>query len=102
MLSLVKLRITGRVQGVFYRHSTRIQAQRLALTGWVRNLADGSVEALASGPRPALEELIEWCKEGPPNARVDQVEVKWLGDKNQAGADLGADEVKFSEIFEIR
>jgi acylphosphatase len=69
--------ISGRVQGVWYRASTRSQARELGLTGWVSNLNDGRVEALAEGPRPRLEALLAWCHEGPRWARVDEVEVTW-------------------------
>ena len=73
--------VTGRVQGVFYRASTMEQAQGLSLTGWVQNLADGSVEIMAEGPRYALEQLMEWCKVGPADAEVHHVSVRW--EKNQ-------------------
>lgn len=72
-----QLKITGHVQGVFYRANTAHQAKQLQLQGWVRNLSDGSVEAVAEGPRAAVEELIEWCRHGPPPARVSDVEVDW-------------------------
>jgi acylphosphatase len=69
----VSLRIRGKVQGVFFRESTRIEATRLGVTGWVRNLADGSVEAVAEGEPAALEDFIRWCHRGPPAARVTDV-----------------------------
>lgn len=75
--SRVSVVVTGEVQGVFYRASTLEQAQRLCLTGAVRNLADGSVEIDAEGPRFKLEELVGWCRQGPPAARVDDVLVRW-------------------------
>ena len=78
----VHLNITGRVQGVYYRASTVQQAANLGLTGWVRNCDDGSVEAVAQGPRAKLEELIAWCRVGPPGARVSQVEVRWQTAEN--------------------
>ncbi|MFL5346914.1 MAG: acylphosphatase [Hyalangium sp.] len=68
------LRIRGKVQGVFFRESTRIEATRLGLTGWVRNHEDGSVEALAEGEPAALEEFIRWCHRGTQAARVTDVE----------------------------
>ena len=68
------LRIRGKVQGVYYRESSRREAMRLGLTGWVRNLSDGSVEAVAEGSPEALEEFIAWCRHGPPQARVTDVE----------------------------
>jgi acylphosphatase len=68
------LRIRGKVQGVFFRESTRIEATRLGLTGWVRNRDDGSVEAVAEGEPAALEEFIRWCHRGPQAAHVTEVE----------------------------
>jgi len=69
----VHLRIVGRVQGVGYRYALQHEAVRLGITGWVRNRADGSVEALAQGPQPALDALIAWARRGPPAARVSDV-----------------------------
>ncbi len=73
-----RLRVVGMVQGVFYRQSTADEAGRLRLAGTVRNLADGSVEVVAEGPRDAVEALQAWCRRGPPAARVEEVEVEWL------------------------
>ena len=70
-------RITGRVQGVFYRATTRREASARGLTGWVRNCADGSVQLVAEGPRDACEELLSYCRKGPPSARVDAVDASW-------------------------
>jgi acylphosphatase len=70
----VSLRIRGKVQGVFFRESTRIEATRLGLTGWVRNRDDSSVEAVAEGEQATLEEFIRWCHQGPQAARVTDVE----------------------------
>lgn len=67
--------VSGRVQGVFYRASTQDTARRLALTGWVRNLADGRVELVACGPVAKLAELERWLWQGPSNADVISVEV---------------------------
>ena len=75
--SRVRLKIAGRVQGVYYRASTVQQAQSLDLTGWVMNCSDGSVEAVAEGAKPNLEALIAWCRQGPDGARVTQVDVRW-------------------------
>lgn len=66
--------VTGRVQGVYFRQSTRDQAASLGLTGWVRNLPDGSVEGMACGTPAALEQLNSWLRRGPPAAKVDAVE----------------------------
>lgn len=72
-----ELKIHGRVQGVFFRQSTEAAATRLGLTGWVRNLPDGSVGALAEGPSDAVHELIAWCRQGPPAAEVSSVDIDW-------------------------
>lgn len=69
------LRIHGRVQGVSYRASAQAEAERLGLTGWVRNRHDGSVEALVAGSTDAVEAFIGWARRGPPAARVDSVDV---------------------------
>lgn len=71
-----RIRIHGRVQGVFYRGWTVETAKKLGLDGWVRNRMDGTVEALVAGPGPAVEALIVACHRGPPAARVDLVEVE--------------------------
>ncbi len=68
--------ISGRVQGVFYRASTRDKAVSLGLTGWVRNLPDGRVELVAEGPKDSIDELISWCWDGPTYARVEEVQVQ--------------------------
>jgi acylphosphatase len=69
--------ISGRVQGVFFRSNTRKEALGLGLTGWVRNLRDGRVEALFEGEESEIQKIIEWCHTGPPYASVDRVEVYW-------------------------
>ena len=78
------LRIRGRVQGVGYRNAMQAEASRLGLSGWVRNRSDGSVEALAAGPAPALDLLVAWARRGPPAARVG--EVSWEAAPAPAGA----------------
>ena len=70
-----RLRIHGRVQGVWFRESMRLEAERLNVAGWVRNTPDGKVEAVIQGPAEAVTALIEWAHRGPPLARVDQVEI---------------------------
>jgi acylphosphatase len=72
----VHLIVKGRVQGVYFRASTVQQARHLGLTGWVMNRRDGSVEVLAEGPSDRLEELVAWCGQGPPGARVERVELQ--------------------------
>ncbi|MDX1628952.1 MAG: acylphosphatase [Fulvivirga sp.] len=84
-----KVTISGKVQGVFYRDSTRRKARELGITGWVRNEPDGTVYMEAEGEKEQLDELIDWCKEGPPRARVENVHYT-------------ADEVQGFEKFEVR
>ncbi len=72
-----RLVVSGRVQGVAYRQSTVDEARRLGVAGWVRNLPDGRVEALAEGERRAVEALAAWCRRGPRLARVDDVQLSW-------------------------
>jgi len=71
----VHLYVSGRVQGVFYRSNTRRKALELGLTGWVRNLPDGRVEAVVEGEEGQVEKLIQWCRRGPPLAAVTGLEV---------------------------
>ena len=73
----MKLVVRGRVQGVGFRWATQEEAQRLGLTGWVRNLADGAVEVVAEGSRPDLEALAGWCRAGPRFAQVRGVDILW-------------------------
>ncbi len=67
--------ISGRVQGVFFRDSTRQQARQLNLSGYARNLADGTVEVIACGEEEALLQLELWLQQGPPQSRVDRVRL---------------------------
>lgn len=69
--------ISGDVQGVSFRYYTRREAKRLGVKGWVRNLYDGRVEVLLEGEEVYIKRLIEWCRRGPPLARVREVEVDW-------------------------
>ncbi len=78
MQTCVRCIITGRVQGVFFRTSTEREAQRLGITGYARNLPDGSVEVLACGEVSALEQLQQWLWQGPPAARVSDVRCESL------------------------
>jgi acylphosphatase len=68
------MRIQGGVQGVGFRDAMRLEAARLGAAGWVRNCADGSVEALAQGSVAAVEALLAWARHGPPAARVERIE----------------------------
>jgi len=73
----ISMLINGQVQGVFFRLKTKEEADKLGLTGWVKNNSDGSVECLAQGDKDKLVQLIDWCKKGPEAAKVENVEVKW-------------------------
>jgi acylphosphatase len=67
--------VSGRVQGVWFRDTCCEQARNLGVAGWVRNLADGRVEAVFEGPSAGVDRMVAWCHEGPSRARVDAVEV---------------------------
>lgn len=69
--------ITGLVQGVWYRAFTERTARAVGLKGWVRNLPDGSVEAVMEGARAAIDAAILECRKGPPSSRVDNVDIRW-------------------------
>jgi len=75
--------VHGRVQGVSFRYYTLLRAQELGLVGWVRNLPDRTVEVLAEGPRPALDQLVSFLWSGPPAARVTDVQVTWHAPSGQ-------------------
>jgi acylphosphatase len=67
--------VSGRVQGVFFRDSCRARAQKAGLSGWVRNVDDGTVEACFEGDAEAVDELVAWCRSGPDSAHVRDVDV---------------------------
>lgn len=67
--------VAGRVQGVFYRDSCRAKAIEFGVTGWVRNLVDGAVEIAAEGDREAVDQFVDWCRQGPARAHVISVEI---------------------------
>ncbi len=68
--------ISGNVQGVFFRDSTRQKAEELGLVGWVKNMPDGRVEAVFEGPSSAVQEMLDWCKEGPSQATVEDIDAE--------------------------
>jgi acylphosphatase len=70
-----RLVVHGRVQGVNFREAMRDEAQRLGVTGWVRNRGDGTVEATVHGAADAVERIVDWARHGPPAARVTRVEI---------------------------
>ena len=75
MIKTAHLLIKGRVQGVYYRASARDMARKFGLTGWVQNTDAGEVEMKVTGEEQVFDQFIDWCKIGPPNARVDEVTV---------------------------
>ena len=77
----IRVIITGRVQGVFFRMETQQAARRIGVTGWARNRSDGSVEAVFEGAPEKVEEMLAWCRKGPPLARVDDVAVRDADDQ---------------------
>lgn len=79
--------ISGIVQGVFFRVETQRAAQRYGVSGWVRNKSDGTVEAVIEGERHKVDDMLNWCRKGPPRAVVSQVDVEW-GDYTGAMADF--------------
>lgn len=81
-----QIRVRGRVQGVGYRDALRAQALRLGVAGWVRNRADGSVEALLHGSDQAVERLTDWAQRGPPTARVERLDIEPADEPGEAAA----------------
>jgi acylphosphatase len=77
--------VHGRVQGVFFRDSVRARAEAAGVAGWVRNRADGAVEAVLEGPPGAVGEVVSFCRRGPPQAEVDRVEVAEQDPEGLAG-----------------
>jgi len=85
----LKIKVSGRVQGVFFRDSARRQAEKLGLTGFARNEADGTVYIEAEGDEKNLEKFLEWCRKGPSLASVAKIELEPGGDvKNFDGFDV--------------
>jgi len=74
-METVHLLISGKVQGVFFRDSSRMVAQKLNITGWIKNRQDDKVEAMISGDEKDLQAFINWCKSGPDRAEVEEVIV---------------------------
>ena len=98
MTRRAKILVSGRVQGVFYRQSMKVQALRLGVSGWVWNLDDGRVEAVVEGDGGKVEALLAWARRGPAGSRVDSLELSELEpvdcrycqllDASAGGADL--------------
>ncbi len=83
--------VSGLVQGVGFRHATYRRALELGLRGWVRNLANGDVEAVFQGDRATVDRMLQWCRRGPALARVDRVSEQW----EPAQEDLGEFHIDF-------
>lgn len=80
--------VSGRVQGVFFRDSTREEAERLGLSGWVRNTQDGRVEAVFEGDPEAVRQMIEWCESGPSSADVEDVSAEQESSEGISGFEV--------------
>lgn len=91
-LHTVKIRVFGRVQGVFFRYYTQVEAQRLSLKGWVRNCRDGSVETLLHGPEDDIQAMIRWLRQGPESAQVKELVVD---DENEEQILLQTFEIRY-------
>ncbi len=77
MKKQIHVKISGKVQGVFFRAETCEEGRKLGLTGWVRNMEDGGVEAVAQGEEDRLQHFITWCWDGPDGAHVENVDTEW-------------------------
>jgi acylphosphatase len=80
-----RVHIHGLVQGVYFRAETESRARALGVAGWVRNVPDGSVEAVFEGEAEHVKRLVEWCGRGPRGSRVDRVEVRWEAPEGDSG-----------------
>ncbi|MEA2055992.1 MAG: acylphosphatase [Candidatus Thermoplasmatota archaeon] len=72
----VFVRISGRVQGVWFRANTKQKAEQLGVTGWIRNTSNGCIEAIFEGDENMVKEMLDWCNHGPAQAKVENVEIK--------------------------
>jgi acylphosphatase len=77
--------ISGRVQGVFFRAEAADRARSRRVSGWIRNVPNGTVEAVFEGEDDTVESLVEWCRRGPAGARVDGVDVAWEEPRGETG-----------------
>lgn len=81
-MQTVEIKVSGRVQGVFFRKTTQAIAQQYDITGMVRNESDGSVYIIAHGEEENLKEFIVWCKKGPPAAEVNKIDIEEIKDQS--------------------
>ena len=88
MKACIHCLVSGRVQGVMFRAATQHEAQRLGLDGWVRNRRDGTVEAVFSGAPDSVERMLALCREGPPAAQVDNIDIVQEGGGVPAGFEV--------------
>jgi acylphosphatase len=88
MTKAVDVSVTGQVQGVFFRAEAQRQADRLGVSGWVRNEADGSVAAHFEGEPGAVDAIVGWCREGPSRAQVEDVDVRDAEPTGAEGLDV--------------
>jgi acylphosphatase len=84
----VSIRVSGRVQGVYFRASTKEKADELGISGWVKNERDGSVYIEAQAAEAALEKFIEWCKRGPSHAKVETFDLREIESKSFSGFEI--------------
>jgi acylphosphatase len=84
-LKRAKVIVRGSVQGVFFRAEARDRARSLGLAGWVRNVPDGTVEAVFEGEDERVKSMVEWCSRGPAGARVEKVDVDWSEPEGDQG-----------------
>ncbi len=75
-MKTVHITIMGRVQGVWFRATAKETADHMGLSGWARNTLDGNVEILAHGENDAVEQFVQWCREGPPSAKIEKITVE--------------------------
>ena len=80
-----RVRVRGRVQGVFFRSDLQARARSLAVAGWARNEPDGSVHAVFEGTEEAVDSMVAWCSHGPSGAHVEDVEVTWEDARGESG-----------------
>jgi acylphosphatase len=83
-----RVRVHGRVQGVFFRVEARDRARSLGVSGWVRNVPGGDVEAVFEGEPPQVESMVQWCQRGPSGASVDGVDVTWEEPRGEGAFDV--------------